>query len=234
MDTKSLGDELLRLKHYTEKQINMHSKIVNSSKTIIGISVGVLRKFARDVCSDITYDDLVAMLKDKHKYYEQTLVIGFIINYKKFPTKLHVRLTKYYLRHADSWALVDSFVASNKGFKNNEFFSYAIECLESRQEFFCRFGIVLLMNYFLSHDKLEVIFDKLKNVKSNKYYVKMALAWLYATTAITFFDKTIKTMNHSFDNGIIDKWTYNKALQKMIESYRISKEKKSEVRALKK
>jgi 3-methyladenine DNA glycosylase AlkD len=105
------------------------------------------------------------------------------------------------------------------------------EYLNSQNEFDVRFALVMLLNYFLIDEYIDEIFKIINNVTLDKYYVKMANAWLISYCAIKYYDKTYKFLK---DNLKIDKWTYNKGIQKSVESYRITKEQKKALRKLKK
>ena len=73
-----------------------------------------------------------------------------------------------------------------------------------------RYGVISLMANFLDESHIQRVFAALRNVKHDGYYVKMALAWLYATAAVHFFEPTLSEL----ENGQIDAWTRNKSYQK--------------------
>lgn len=100
----------------------------------------------------------------------------------------------------------------------------------SDKEFEIRFGVVMILDYYITEEYLERIFAIFDSIKSNQYYVQMAVAWAISICLIKFYDKTINYLKTSH----IDKFTYNKALQKAIESYRITDEQKSFLRKMKK
>ena len=104
------------------------------------------------------------------------------------------------------------------------------EYLKSNKEFEIRFGVVMLLDYYISEQYLEKDFDIFEGIKSDKYYVQMAVAWAISICLIKFYDKTCNYLKTSS----IDKFTYNKALQKAIESYRITDEQKNILRKMKK
>lgn len=103
---------------------------------------------------------------------------------------------------------------------------FALECLQNEDEFTVRYGVISLMTNFLDEAHIDQVFAALRNVKHDGYYVKMALAWLYATTAVHFFDLTLAEL----ENEHIDAWTRNKAYQKMRESRRFTPEQQRIIR----
>jgi hypothetical protein len=104
-----------------------------------------------------------------------------------------------------------------------------VECLGENEEFVVRFWVIFLMSKFLNERYIDNVFIELRKVKQNDYYVKMWIAWLYATAGVNFYDKTLIEIKRPE----IDIWTRNKALQKMLESYRFTEEQKQEIRILK-
>ena len=103
--------------------------------------------------------------------------------------------------------------------------------LKSKKEFEVRFGIVMILDYFIDEKYLKKDFDIFNNIKVDKYYVQMAVAWAISICLVKYYDKTIKYLLKEAD---LDDFTYNKSIQKAIESYRITKEQKDFLRKIKK
>ena len=105
------------------------------------------------------------------------------------------------------------------------------EYLKSDKEFELRFAIVMILGYFIDEEYLEKDFKIFNNIKSDKYYVKMALAWAISICVIKYYDRTVKYLEKE---AILDDFTYNKSIQKARESYRLSKVQKDFLNTLKK
>ena len=207
-------------------------KIVVSQKKIIGVRVPDMRKIAKEAAKNISYKDLISVIDDCDKnVFEEVFVCGLMINYSKLPDEEKIKATRIYLEFVDSWALIDSATVPGKSEKinKNRWAKFVEECLFSQKEFVVRFGIIFMLAYFVCDNEIDWVFENLRKVKHDGYYVKMASAWLYADAARDFFDKTVNELN----NEEIDAWIKNKAFQKMLESFRISNEKKEIVRELK-
>ena len=101
--------------------------------------------------------------------------------------------------------------------------------LKSKEEFKLRFALVMLLDFYITEDYIDYVLDVLNNIKHDGYYVKMAVAWALQVAFVKFEDKTMKLL----ENNNIDDWTYNKALQKIIESYRVDEKTKSKIRKMK-
>ena len=102
--------------------------------------------------------------------------------------------------------------------------------LKSKQEFEIRFAIVMILDYYIDDEYLQKDFEIFDKIKHEGYYAKMAVAWAISICLIKYYEETIEYLKKSK----IDNWTYNKSIQKAIESYRISQEQKEFLRNLKK
>ena len=102
--------------------------------------------------------------------------------------------------------------------------------MKSDKEFEIRFAIVMILDYYIDEEYLKEDFKIFDNIKHEGYYVKMAVAWAISICLIKYYEDTVKYLKKSK----IDNWTYNKAIQKAIESYRISDSQKEILRKMKK
>lgn len=102
--------------------------------------------------------------------------------------------------------------------------------MKSNKEFEIRFGVVMILSYYVEEEYLEENFKAFDFIKSDAYYVQMAIAWAISVCLIKFYDKTLNYL----EKADLDKFTYNKAIQKAIESYRITDKQKEYLREKKK
>jgi hypothetical protein len=208
-------------------------KILKTQKKILGIRVPDMRKTAKEKAKNISFDSLVLMLdKCDKNVYEDVFICGLVISYSKLSDEEKIKATQIYLEFVDSWALIDSAIMTEKTTKSDEklWKDFVEICIKSDKEFVVRFGVVYMMTNFLDGKNIDFVFENLREIKHSGYYVKMAMAWLYATSPINYFDKTINELQ----TQNIDVWTVNKSFQKMLESYRICDENKKFIRDLKK
>lgn len=128
----------------------------------------------------------------------------------------------------DNWAICDSTMLKNRCFKKN--FNLGIEfvekCLISNKEFTIRAGIDLLIAFYINDNYIDYVLKKVVEVKFDAYYVKMALAWLVSICFIKYPDKT----NILIVNEMLDKFTHNKAISKICDSYRVDQEVKDKLK----
>ena len=185
---------------------------------VIGVRVPDLRRLARELAPDIGAADISKLLTVKNKSFDYVLLCGLLITHARLDDLVAIDLTKQYLLHVDSWAHIDTFVEKKRRFAGEIWWDFMLECLQSKAEFTVRYGVVSLMTNFLDEAHIDQVFAALRDIKHDGYYVKMALAWLYATAAVNFFEKTLAEL----ENRQIDTWTRNKAYQKMRESRRFT------------
>jgi len=167
--------------------------------------------------------DISKLLTVQNKSFDYVLLCGLLITHARLDDQTAIDLTNQYLPHVDSWAHIDIFVEKKRRFAGEVWQDFALECLQSEAEFTVRYGIVSLMTNFLDEAHIDQVFAALRNVKHDGYYVKMSLAWLYATAAVHFFELTLAEL----ENEHIDAWTHNKAYQKMRESRRFTPEEQN-------
>ena len=185
---------------------------------VIGVRVPDLRRLARELAPDMSAADISELLTAQNESFDYVLLCGLLITHVRIDDQTAINLTKQYLPHVDSWAHIDVFVEKKRRFASEVWWNFALECLQSEAEFTVRYGVVSLMTNFLDELHINQVFAALRKVTSDGYYVKMALAWLYATAAVNFFELTLAELEKEH----IDAWTRNKAYQKMCESRRFT------------
>ena len=215
--------QLTNLAQGNESYAAFNKRIVNTKMPVIGVRVPDLRRLARELAPNMSAADISKLLTVKNESFDYVLLCGLLITHVRIDDQTAINLTKQYLPHVDSWAHIDTFVEKKRRFAGDIWWDFALECLRSEAEFTVRYGIVSLMTNFLDEAHIDQVFAALRNVKHDGYYVKMGLAWLYATAAVNFFELTLAEL----DNGQIDAWTRNKAYQKMRESRRFTPEQQA-------
>ena len=206
--------QLTNLAQGNETYAAFNKRIVNTKMPVIGVRVPDLRRLVGELAGDMSAADISRLLATPSNLYEYVLLCGLLITRAKISDEEAIKLTRQYLPRVDSWAHIDTFVEKKRRFAGDIWWDFALECLQSEAEFTVRYGVISLMTNFLDEAHIDQVFAVLRNVKHDGYYVKMALAWLYATAAVHFFELTLAEL----ENEHIDTWTRNKAYQKMRES----------------
>lgn len=223
-----IKQELKKLQDKKYKQF--HSSLCPGINNIIGVRVPVLRSYAKELLKQYNFKDLIENIDNE--YYEETMLQGMLIGLVKEDFRIIIKHIENFIPKIDNWAICDTFCAGLKITKKNKekMWDFIIKYLNSDKEFEIRFSIVMILDYYIEKEKLEKIFEIFDNIKSNKYYVQMAVAWAISICLIKYYDETLRYL----ENANIDDYIYNKALQKAIESYRITDEQKSFLRDMKK
>ena len=211
--------QLTDLAQGNESYAAFNQRIVNTKMPVIGVRVPDLRRLARELAPNMSAADISKLLTAKNESFDYVLLCGLLITHAQLDDQTTIDLAKQYLPCVDSWAHIDIFVEKKRRFAGELWRDFALECLQSEAEFTVRYGVISLMTNFLDEEaRIDQVFAALRNVKHDGYYVKMGLAWLYATAAVNFFELTLAEL----ENGQIDAWTRNKAYQKMRESRRFT------------
>ena len=204
-----------------EKYREFHSSLVlNSKYEMIGIRLPIMR----DIAKKILQSNIEEFLKyAQDNYYEEVMIQGLVISHIK-DEKIFYNYFKEYIKKIDNWALCDSFCSAIKIVRKHEikYFIEAIKMSVKEAEFTSRVGIVMILNHFISKENLNVIFDTLNKIQSEKFYINMAEAWLICEIYIKYPEETKSFIK---DNNL-NKFTQNKAISKIHDSYRVSVEEK--------
>lgn len=220
-------DELYRIQDISYG--DFHSKLMPEIERtrIIGIRTPELRKCAKRIVNEPYIDAFLNELP--HKYYEENNLHGELLklkykNYDEFIKKLEL-----FLPYVDNWATCD--MLSPKIFKKHtdEVYEKIKLWIKSEHTFTVRFAIVTLLGFFLDEAFMPEQIEMVACVKSEEYYIKMAVAWYMSFAVIKQYDTAIKY----FEEKRLDAWTHNKAIQKAIESLRVNDDTKQYLRTLK-
>ncbi len=204
--------------------------LIPGSREILGVRIPALRRLAKDIAKG-DWESYLNNARDDSA--EEVNLQGFVIGYVKADYESLLPYIKKYITKINDWSLCDGFCATLKITKKYkaEFKTLLKEYAKRDTEFDQRFVAVMLMNYYLADEDIDETLYMLDALKNEGYYCKMAVAWAVATAMAKQRGKTWLYMT---ENNTLDNFTYNKAIQKMIESYRISDEDKAILKNMKK
>lgn len=205
-----------------------NARIVKTQQPVLGVRMPALRALATELAPTVTAKDLRALLRRRNVPFEYTLLCGLLITHAKISDAEAITLLRRYLSQADCWAHIDTIVEKKRRFAGAAWWDFAVACLSDSREFAVRYGIVSLLANFLDEKHLNAVFARLRGVTHSGYYVKMALAWAYATAAVDFFEQTLCEVS----NTRLDPWVARKSCQKMRESRRFTPAQQNTIRAL--
>ena len=222
----NVEEELFKLqdKKYQKLQVNLVPNV--DKETILGVRVPEIRKLAKKYKNDDSVNEFLKELP--HKYYDENLLHGLIISEIKDYDRC-IEEVEMFLPYVDNWAVCDTMSPKIFAKNKDKLIIMIKKWIKSSELYTCRFGIRMLMNHFLKDDYKDEYLELPAAIHTDEYYLKMMVAWFYATALAYRWDDTIKYL----DEKKLDKWTHNKTIQKAIESYRITDSQKDYLRKIK-
>ena len=226
MNQEKIREDLLNLADKKYKEF--HSGLCPNTDNIIGVRVPILRNYAKEL---VKHDWKNYLRTAKCDYYEEIMLQGMVIGLAKMDIKECLQDIKQFVPKIDNWAICDVFCAGLKITNKNleEMWKFIQKYLNSNKEFELRFGIVMLLDYYIKEEYINEVLEIFNKIKHEGYYVKMAVAWAISVACVKFPKETMKLLQ----NNNLDNFTYNKAIQKCIESYRIEDKQKELLRKMK-
>ena len=223
--TSSLYDRLIGVKDdtYREFQVKLVPNI--PPETVLGVRTPELRKIAREVFGSPDRDTFLNDLP--HRYYEENLIHFFVISMIR-DFDACVQAVDAFLPYVDCWPVSDQ--STPKVFTRNhpKLLPHIRRWIASDSVYTARFGIRMLMNEFLGEDFRKEYPELVASKKGEDYYLKMMIAWYFATALAKQYAETVPY----FENRRLDEWTHRKAIQKAVESYRVTDEHKEYLKSL--
>lgn len=208
-----------------------HQKLIPTidGDLVLGVRAPIVQRLAKKYANTDTGASFLNALP--HKYYDENVAHAFMLGKLKCGgTELQEKIEDF-LPYVDNWAVCDGLCTHLKNFfkKPNDVYDFVLTCVNSDKAYTKRFGIVALLNYYIDSEHIGDILKLCKDIKSEEYYVNMAIAWLVSFCLIKEYEKTLPLI----EEKSLDKWVHNKSIQKAIESYRIDGDKKEHLRSLK-
>lgn len=208
-------------------------KGIPSERPFLGVRVPLIRKVVDLVPRDL-YEDF---LRVQPVAFEEVMARGMLVC--KLPYEEMLKWFDSQLRHIDDWCACDTFclgVSRVIRGRKEEFLDGKIEGLLDGlrgrgDEFAVRAGLVILKCAYVEPEYLGLIFDRAERLKGREeYYIRMAIAWLIAECFVKFPEVTLGYLQVSQ----LPRWTFNKTISKICDSYRVDEDMKEVVRRMRK
>lgn len=205
-----------------------YKKVVPNGKPSIGVKVPLLRKLAKEIAKE---DYRFFMEHYTCEYLEQETLKAFVIGYAKDDIKTILHYADEFIPQIHDWMVNDAFCQNFSIARKHraEVFDWLMQYKQMQKEYPQRVVAVILMSHFLVDDYYQQVLDTMNELQYDGYYTKMGVAWCVAT-AYAKYPKA--TMGFLKENEL-DDWTYNKSIQKMLESYRVSPQDKEILKTMK-
>lgn len=194
---------------------------------VIGVRTPDMRKLAKELIKSGEWKEFILELP--HQYQEENCIHGYILGGIKEDYDQVMAYLEEFLPYVNNWAVCD--VISPKIFKKHprEVYEKIKGWVKSEHEYTVRFGVVSLLQFFLDEEFLPEMLQLVADIHREEYYINMAIAWYISFALIKQYETTLPLM----EGKTLDPWIQNKSIQKAIESYRISDERKDYLRTMK-
>jgi 3-methyladenine DNA glycosylase AlkD len=207
-----------------------HSKLLpNVDIELIGVRIPQLRKIAKEIIKS----DWRAFLSEyeKSNLYELVMLCGMVTAGAKCDFEEKLGYVTAFVPRINNWAVCDTFCGDLKqvGQRLDITYSFLQPYLTSDKEYELRFGVVILMQYYINDEYIDKVLAWYGKIRHDGYYVKMAVAWGLSVCFVKYREKTLEFLEHCD----LDTFTYNKTIQKIRESYRVSIEDKEMLKGMK-
>ncbi|MBQ6781840.1 MAG: DNA alkylation repair protein [Treponema sp.] len=225
MTNEEITAELFRFQDTAYRDFQAKLIPMVKPETIIGVRTPELRRFAKTLAAEKSVGSFLQTLP--HQYFDENQLHAFILSEEK-DFSVCIQLLGNFLPYIDNWATCDQL--SPRTFKKHhaELLPHIRSWIASNKTYTVRFAIGLLMQHFLDEDFCAEFLEMVAAVKSEEYYIKMMVAWYFATALAKRYDSAVRYI----EEKRLEPWTHNKTIQKAVESYRITAEQKTYLKSL--
>lgn len=201
---------------------DFHKKLIPNvpEARILGVRIPQLRKLGKKLDNDDFAWD----------YYEEVMLHGFYIGYKKLDFETRLTLLDEFIPRIDNWAVCDCTIASMKFIEKSRkaFLDYLQTYMRSQKEYELRFAVVVLMDYYLTDEYIDMSLAYLQGLQSDFYYVNMAVAWALSVAFVRYRDRVLPIL----ESRLLSREVQNMTIGKIRDSLRVDKETKQYVKSL--
>lgn len=204
------------------------SKLIPGENRLLGVRLPYLRELAKEIAKE-DWRDYLDHAQDE--YYEEVMLQGLVIGYVKASPEEILQYTARFVPKITNWGICDSFCTGLKLAKKSPqlVWDFIQPYLRSEKEFEIRFSVIMMLAHFITDQFIDQVISSLDQVHHEGYYVKMGVAWAISVCYVKYPEKTMAYLK----NCNLDDFTYNKSLQKILESYRVGQESKELIRSMK-
>ncbi len=201
---------------------DFHKKLIPNvpEARILGVRIPQLRKLGKKLDKDDFAWD----------YYEEVMLHGFYIGYKKLDFEARLTLLNEFIPRIDNWTVCDCAIASMKFIEKSRkaFLDYLQTYMRSQKEYELRFAVVVLMDYYLTDEYIDMSLAYLQDLQSDFYYVNMAVAWALSVAFVRYRDRVLPIL----ESRLLSREVQNMTIGKIRDSLRVDKETKQYVKSL--
>jgi len=226
---KEILDDLIEISDKEYKEF--HSKLSPETDKILGVRVPLLKKYAKQFLKNDDWQESFNNIGDS--YNEEKMLKGIIIGMSKIEPQEKLNYLEQIIPCIDSWSACDIICGTMKFAKTSQelVWNFLEKYVKSEKEFEVRFAVVMYLGYFINDNYLDKVINELNNINRKEYYIKMAIAWAISIIIVKYPEKGMQYLKS--EENKLDDFTYNMSIQKAIDSFRVSDDKKQELRGIK-
>ncbi len=230
IDGHTVTEELERLARLDNKAFttSLHPGVEH----ILGVRIPDLRLLAKRI---VQMDWNLYLMGADSYYMEERILRGLVLGYIHPDNDIlqYLQRVTEFVHVINSWSVCDTFsFAGGKSFVGTHqdiFWNYVKNWMNASHEYEIRFGVVMSLKYFIDNAHIDELLECIDRIHHEGYYVKMAVAWLVSACFVSFPERTMEYLH----SNNLDDFTYNKSLQKIVESYRVTGELKQLIKQMK-
>lgn len=203
-------------------------KLLPGIDNILGVRIPELRKLAKR----ISKGDVNKYLKEASEdSFEEIMLQGLVIGYSKSSFPEVINMLSEFLPKVNNWSVCDTLCAGLKiaNRHKDEMWKFILPMFKDVRTYYVRFAVVMALKYFVDQDHIDLAFEEFDAIKNKNYYSQMAIAWAISCYFIKFREQTFEYLK----SNKLDDFTFNKALQKITESFCVDKGTKAIIRNMK-
>ncbi len=204
------------------------SSLIPGEDKLLGVRLPHLRELAKEIAKG---DWREYLDNAQNEYYEEIMLQGLVIGYAKASPEEILKYTALFIPKIRNWGVCDSFCTGLKLAKKHPemVWDFIRPYLSSDKEFEIRFAVIMMLAHFISNGYIDRVIESLDRIRHEGYYVKMGVAWAISVCYVKYPEKTIAYLK----SCELDDFTFNKSLQKILESYRVDQDAKAVIRSMK-
>ena len=223
----SIHEQLLALSEPEFQKFS--SSLLPGTNNILGVRLPALRKLAKKIA---TGDWRAYLASEEDRSFEEIMLQGMVIGYVRADLPELLERIAAFVPKIDNWSVCDSFCSGLKIARKEPeaIWDFLQPYLHTEREFEARFGVVMLLFYFIEDLHIRRVLALLDQIPSKEYYARMAVSWAISICFVRF---PALTMEYLKTENSLDDFTYHKALQKITESNCVNRETKAVIRRMK-
>ena len=211
-----------------EEYKKFQSSLIPGEDRLLGVRLPYLRELAKEIARE----DWREYLKNaEDEYYEEIMLQGLLIGYAKAAPEEILEFAARFIPKINNWGVCDSFCTGFKIAKKQPklVWDFIQPYLKSEKEFEIRFAVIMMLAHYAIDEYIDDVISCLDKISHEGYYVKMGVAWAVSVCYVKYPEKTMAYLK----NSNLDDFTFNKSLQKILESFRVDQESKTIIRSMK-